>query len=68
MIDNYEQWTEFIKTNEDPNYYNHLVRFSKEIIQDASYYKHFKLAQKLQMSGPAFSVIKPVLEAINERN
>ena len=60
----YIPWLEFIESNKDDYYYENLVRFSKIITNDLKEYKQHFIARKLRMSGPKLSNIKPLLEAI----
>ena len=62
----YLQWTDSLDTNTDPKYYHNLLKFSKLIIEDLTKYRQHFIARKLHMTGPKFSIIKPVLEAQSE--
>ena len=68
QFNNYIEWLEFIKEQEDPNYYDNLVKFAPDIVKALEDgVKQSFIVQKLRMSGPSFSVIKPVLYAIVNR-
>jgi len=61
----YEQWLEYIKTNKDPLYWEHIVTFAPEIANDLRDYKQHIVQRRLNInSGSILSNLKPLILAI----
>ena len=60
----YEEWTKRLKEHKDPYYYENMIQFSADIVEDLRTTKAWAVAEKLNISPQRLSHLKPILTAL----
>ena len=62
--EDYNQWIELLNSQEDPHYYENMIRFRNDIIVDIAYSKQKIVAEKLKTQPPVLAILLRVLKVM----
>jgi hypothetical protein len=60
----YQEWQTHLTNNFDPQYYSNLLKHAKEILTDIDITNSKEVAQRINISAPKLSILRPLLEAV----
>ncbi len=60
----YAEWLTFIKTQDDPNYWDNVIHYAPNITKDLIAKKQFQVAKQLQITETKLSVLAPIIKSL----